>query len=372
MSFDVQQLAFETVAAIGKEIRVRIEPKLQKGDKTTVQLIYLDRMLRGGLDLLSATATQLENLKQAFESAEKNADEAIAQFTKVIVTTKAGPETITKGLAEPAVAPSGGPVAPFSLSAPQSALNILGLLTMESHYFGRTVTIPEEPFLLELSSQLRSLTGVKLFHPALFTPWSSQKSFTLPASIRTGFDQIMGARHKALRSVKRLMAIASALKHTDRHYGEMRFASDQAREQYEAADLLLKELNQRLSQKDDAVGASGMQMLVRAAAIVDIFDTPDTVTYILLARMEAAGGAYRTVRSLSRLIFGGDGIDYAAGVIASFGLFNLQGNLIESGIVTAKANFRAIQERDFLADILAPLLILGVIAWVLIRLTASK
>ncbi len=370
LSFDVQKLAFETVGNIGAQIRTKIEPLLVRDSSKKVQLIYLDRMLRGGLDLLSATASQLVNLTAAFQNAGQIATDGLTEFHKARPRPSDILNTDEAVIADAQAAAPGPPN--FSLSGPQSALNILGLLATESHFFGRAVTIPEEPFLLELSAQLRQLPNVTIFHPALFTPWSKRAAFTLPASIETAFDSVMAARNQALRPVKRLMAEAAALKPDDPLYLEVRFASDQAREQYESADSLLRELNTRLSQKDDSAGATGMQMLVRAASIVDIFETSGTVTYLLLARMEAAGGAYRVVRSLSRLIFGGDGVDYAAGVIASFGLFNLQGQLLESGIVTERTTFRAIQKPAFFMDVLAPAVILIVLILVLSWFLSGK
>ena len=355
LAFEVQRLAFEQVEEIGEKIRARIAALPASATGSTVQIVYLDRMLRGGLDLLGATSSQLINLTLAFGNAGMVAQEGLDQFHA------ARGAAMVLAVRDFAVAQAVSPSpAPFALTGAQSALNLLGLLATESHYYGRSVKIEEEPFLLEFSSRLRKLGNVIIYHPALFTPWSKKTSFAIPAAVSTDFDAVLAARNVASRPVKRLLAEASALKPDDPLYPEMRFAADQAREQFESADSLLRELNARLSEKDEAVGATGLQMLVRAAAMVEIFEKSDTTTYLLLARMEVAGGAYRTVRSLARTVFGGDGVDYSAGLIASFGLFDLEGKLLDSGILTTRKSFQAVVPVKLWQDILAPLAILVV------------
>jgi hypothetical protein len=354
---------------IGIARNTHITRKRPATDKRSLQIVYLDRMLRGGLDLLGATSSQLQNLTGAFRSAARIAQEGLDQYWRARTPGPAATNVreVTAQPDNPAAA------TPFVLSGAQSALNLLGLLATESHYYGRSVTIEEEPFLLELSAQLRELPNVTVYHPALFTPWSEKASFEMPFAIQADFDAVMAARNHALRPVKRLLMESAALKPDDPLYLEMRFASDQSREQYEAADALLRELNTRLSTRDDAIGATGFQMMVRAAAMVKIFAQEDKLTYLLFARMEAAGGAYRVVRSLARLVFGGDGIDYAAGVIVSFGLFDLDGRLLESGILTCRNTFRSVEKPEFWRDVLPPVLMLigltAALAWLCVPKT---
>ncbi|MDQ2711986.1 MAG: hypothetical protein M3Y72_10380 [Acidobacteriota bacterium] len=350
LTFDVQRLAFESVSDLAGKLKAKVA-ELPKGNKNVV---YLDRLLRGGLDLLGATNTQLCNLTKAFNDSNEIALAALSE--------------INQQKQEIADAQSAGNKPPqataFDLPQAQTALNLLGLLATESHYYGRTVVIPEEPFLLELSAKLRYLLGVTLYHPALFTPWSRRNSFQMPAAIAEAFDNATNSRSEASRSLQQLLAKFATLKPSDALYADAKFATDQARGQYEAADAMLRELSNRLSQKDDTLGVSGMQMLVRAAAMVDIFNSADP-TYLLLARMEVAGGAYRIVKSLSRTIFGGDGADYSAGVIASFGIFDLQGKLLDSGILSSTKRYRPLQRISWFSDVVAPLLVLVVLTMLL-------
>ena len=168
--------------------------------------------------------------------------------------------------------------------------------------------------------------------------------------------------------MKRLLATSAQLKIEDPRYLEMRFAADQARDQFESTDSLFKELNARLSSKDEVLGLSGFQLVLRAAAVVEILNVDPCHTLLLLARMEMAGGSYRIVKSLSRLVFGGDGVDYSAGVIASFGVFQLDGSLIDSGILTTQASFRPIAKAGFWHDRFVPLLVILLLSTLVYRL----
>lgn len=334
MLFDIQKLAHEALPLACAEIADRIKEFASSG-----RLVLMDRQLRDGLDLYAATFEQLDQLAASFESVRKAAENALAP------PKSPPPESPppNSGVVDAQGADSG-----ISLSPVQTALDLLGAVSQESQFFGRTVKISDEAMLFALADSLRNSLpqGQEIFFPALFAPLTTPSAVTASAKLRQSFDRAMAARSAAFSTVSRLQVRAAKAKEADPSFHELQFAANRVVSAYDTSDILLRELNARLGTKDPSTGLTGFQALLRAAAVQDILDKGREDCRFLYVNVEAAGGSYRIVKGLVRLLSGEDGVDATGGVVLSFGLFRSDGVLQKSGIVTKQTEFRNLSPVD--------------------------
>lgn len=333
--FEIQRMAHESLSPACFELNDRIKERFV----ACGCVILLDRSLRDGMDLYAATFDQLDQLSASFESIRKAAQEILDSLKKVPIVVTNEDDVVD--------AQDVGNAAPIPFSPIQSALDLLGVVAQESQFFGRSVNISDEALLFGLSEALRSNANLSVFHPALFAPLQTTETTTSARTkLRASFDQAFAAKSAAFSAVSRLQAESAKLKPADPKFQELHFATERAVSAYDNNDLLLRELNSRLGTKDVATGVTGYQALMRAASVQDIFNRFGDKCFLLHTRVEAAGGSYRILNGLLRLISGEDGVEYSAGVVLSFGLFKLDGTLVSSGIVTKQSEFRSVAPVD--------------------------
>jgi hypothetical protein len=385
MVFEVQRLAHEMLPRCCGDLVSAIRPR-DSGEWDAI--VLLDRSIRDGLDLYSATFDQLEQIEASFRSIEKAAKEVLAKLTK------ASDSVVVEGEAQDAVGPL-----PFP--GIQSALNLLGVVAQENQHFGRTVTISEEALLFALTDALRETkisTGtapsadsapsppanntpatntqspsatntpatntpspsatntpatntpspsanLNVYHPALFAPWREERGGEVAgarAKLREAFDKAIQTKGAAYLEVSRLQMEAARRKPDDSQFHEIQFAAERAAGAFDNSDILLRELNSRLGTKEQGTGWTGYQALMRAASVMGIFAKHKGRCRLLYARVEAAGGSYRIRKGLAHLLGNDDGVGYRAGVVLSFGLFNLDGTMEKSGVLTKESDYESV------------------------------
>jgi hypothetical protein len=115
--------------------------------------------------------------------------------------------------------------------------------------------------------------------------------------------------------------------------------SNAAKEQYESADSVLRQFSTRLGVSDPETGFSPLQLLRRASRLRRILQSEGHPVFFLFAEAVLAGGSVRTVRNVFRSLFWANGLDVAAGLLASYGLISRNGEILSSGVVSSGRGF---------------------------------
>ena len=329
MLFEVECAAYESVGAAARAIRERVSKTLGSGKAT---LIFLHRPPGELVGAYRAFLDQVGNLKQSFTSAEALAAEALKEFD--VQASLRRPRILAEN------APGGGPA---DLSgALAGAFSLLGLLRADVAFSGRKAEVHPLALALELARQWEERAEVTFTDLRFFPPLGDDGEVTWRETILMPIDETVAARQDAFRAIHLLAKQYSALKEGDPKAIPARMALDSARHHFEQSDQLLRALQHRLNSADERDGLSLLQAL-RIGAMIQGGRLPES-SWFLYAQVFSAGGSFRTVRHLLRLLFFGDGAQYSGGVIVGFALCDRGGVLRRSGTLSRRTPFRALYD----------------------------
>ena len=346
--FEADLLTFRALSDVCAKLRMRVDRHIapeqqqvqqqqqtetQSVSQKPVQLILLDTVSSTAFETETAFQDQTTNLKQSFESAATEAQAGMDELQT------AAPKRLAEG--EPTGMTSAAPLVSGATTALTAALGLLKVVQTETSYFGRSFTVAPRALQLELASQWQSQKNVAVFLPDLGA-WSSACS--VRNDVQQRLDAVIVARASAFKMIHNLSIAMRGIDSKNRSYPSALFALNSAKEQFEAADSLLRELSVRLGTPDETTKLSLLQLLERAARFRSLAEQEDKSTFLLFIEALTAGGSYRVVKNLARSIFWADGVEVAGGVVVMYGLFDPQGKLISSGLISSGKGFLTMKE----------------------------
>lgn len=327
MKFEVEALSHVAVGALASQIAVRIKEMIRPN--APVRIIFLNEGLAHALEFHQSFLAQLGILKSSFLGAAQAAEQGLKPLPK-------------KGQKPSKAfrAPSGSGAASITaVGAVSAAVNLLALFRQDTNYYGRKVEISEPALVVELARHLNEIEGVSFRWLGLGLSAETFLGSTLSPRFLTELQDVMGDRDEATGKIHRLAVAIGNLPKNDAKIKPAQFALDQAHELHDSADGILRQLTSSLSNPDQETGVAPIQLLKRASELQTEIIQNHTKLYLLYARVETAGGSYRVRRNLFRTLFLGDGVSFSGGSVASFALFEPDGEFVLSGNLRRREAF---------------------------------
>lgn len=333
--FEVEALAHTAASELAARIAhhvARAVGKLADEEKPDT-IVFLDDELNAALALHDAFEAQCQSLEGAFRHAQNLADKALLSLRGG--GTHARPQLAVIGAL--------GGVA----SGVAAVANLVGYFRADTSFAGRSATVGTRAFVMELARFLSEQLSATQFQWPSYTT-----SLLAPASRWTPLARlsaVQAAADAADRAILQLADRISLLAPQDARILHARRALDQAYASDEGASALLSQiLGDFLAPSEDGNRAP-LQQLRLAAEVRELMGRDQAKVLFLRADVEAAGGSYRTKRSLWTTLFGAEGLAMTGGAVVSYSLLRPTGYFIDSATLrfrTASMPFNN-QETDF-------------------------
>jgi len=317
MQFEVDVLSHAALTDVCIQIYRRVHSTLACPQIQPQNIVLIDADSARAFDEEARFRVQATMLARGFQSA---ADAAAMGIEGVTATAQP-----TAGIA--------------GLTAAMPAVNaILGLTSLfqaDVSFSGRKSTISRRALVLELARNWESHPECRVHIPEFNL---SKEASSHAGEILAQLDEITAQRAKAFSRIHALGELIRALPPDDSRQGNAMLALHTAREHFDSADAVLRQLGNQLSATNEK-GMTGIELLGLAARFRSLLAQTDRKTFYLFAEILHSGGSFRVVRHFLRAIFAGDGLDVAGGCIACFGLFDSDGRVLRSGVVHAGRGF---------------------------------
>ena len=213
-------------------------------------------------------------------------------------------------------------------TAAAAAVSLLGVLKEDVVYSGRSVKIEESTIAAELG---RFVQGRLTFlWPSLFITDRCSKDkdgkTNQPQSV-VQLNDVMGFRQRAAEAINGLTGLIRSMADTDEMMSLARALQDQARLQFDSADVILRQFSLASLQTNEKTGLTSLGAVelgykVRSHLI--------SGTHLIWVRVAAAGGSYRMRTGLLPSLLG-KGLSYSGGVVLAYALLNHCGEVVISG-----------------------------------------
>lgn len=336
LAFEVELASYGEMRDLARTLKERLAHLLDHNHGTS-HVFFLDDALRMALDLAPSIELQIKKLRDAFAAAEGAARSGLDLLTPTPPPAPSPLAVPRMPTAAPAVIPAAIPAIAIA-AAPviaDAAVALIGALRADTRYTGRQVVIPEHAFALALGHQWEGSKTVEFHYPTLFVPHTAATTNVL-ARFAAGIDAAVAARSAAAHAVSDLLARVSVLNPTDVRFPAAKAALDAARDQLQAAEAVFEDTSVKMTRADETTGLTRLQLLVRAAFVTAIAQAAEGRTFYLFAQVVAAGGGFRTEKTVLR----NDSAQHAGGCAATYGLFTDGGCLIASDTVGRRSAYQ--------------------------------
>jgi hypothetical protein len=338
--FEADLLTYRALSEVCAKLRIRVDQQIATklkqpaaGEQTppqeALQLILLDGVSITAFEAEAAFQDQMVNLKSSFESIASEARDGLAELQETAKVARVVPMAFAASFV------------PGMATTLTGALSLLKIFQTETAYFGRSVLIPPLALELELAHQWEGKHNLTVFLANL-NPGIAADLFR--TDIHQRLDEVIAARDTAYKAIHGLSIAMRTIDSHNKKYPATLSALNAAKEQFEAADLVFRQLSATLGTPDETTKLSLMQLLERAARFRNLLGQKDKCSFLLFVEAVTAGGSYRTVKNLLRSVFWADGIEVAGGVLVMYGLFRSDGGLISSGLVSSGKGFLTLRD----------------------------
>lgn len=337
--FETQALAHHAAGVLAIRIAERVRQRL--AEETPCQVVFLDEELALALSLVRSFRQQCEVLEKSFDSAAARARTGLTSLGK-------GRRKPTKSITAAAAVTTAAAAVTAVTGTVSAAVNLLGFFAVDTRYFGRDAEVSQQALVMELARHLGRTDGISFRWPTLVAAAASREA-SRPIPSLGLLSRVAESREKAAAVIQVLADGAYRLADDDPRLPAARLALDRSHATYDSASAVLDEIRDSFFRAGDGPRTSTGYLL----QIADDFlrggdgsgrkDDPNDEgisRYFLTARVEAAGGSYRTRRHLFQL-FTGDRLSYSGGCIVSFALLDGAGNFLTSGLEQHREPFRS-------------------------------
>lgn len=326
MFFEPEGLSYKSAIAVAEEIASALAKDIKKN-----KVVIAGERLLADFTNLQAVLIRLKGLTKDYDSLAQLAKDIRAKRSEEAKTPAADMH-----LVQPAVATLGTTISaainPIG-TALDAAIGLVSLFREDVEYRGIKPVIDPLAFEVSLAASLKKHRATDVFIPDLMV---LNEPCTGEGSLSDGLHKVQQAKTDAWTVVGPLVAelveleanLDLASRKNDQvlvntltlQISELRRDMQPISDPLSRADRMLSELQNQLVEPDETK-ISTLARLLRAEVI-----RSQKPVYIH-AKVVSAGGHYRISRSLFRMLFLGDGLSFAGGVIVRWAL------LLESGAV---------------------------------------
>ena len=332
--FEVQTAVYESIGEAAAEIKERVTSArtgevLPRHDAKHAKwlIVFLPCPPALYLEARDLFAQQTQNLTASFTSAAERAEAALqALEPPAEQRAEVGLESAT-------------PQSTIS-TAISAAGNLLGLLREDVTYSGRKVTSDPIALPLALAHQWEDIDSIEFIDPRFFPLRAGWFERSWTTHVLAPLNEVVAARERAFRAIHQLSTAVYQLSEKDPRFRSARFSADFARDHFEQPEQIFIAMQGRLQASSESTGLSWLEQIRMGAAIEAAAQHPET--YFLFAKVLEAGGSYRTVKSLWRMLFSGDGAYYSGGAIVAFALCDHRGRWVRADVLRQSTPFRPI------------------------------
>jgi hypothetical protein len=335
--FEPERLSYLCADAIAAEISERVRDAVK--DKVVV---VADSALLADCANLTAVAVILDSLRRDYESLAALAADLMAQKEETTSSPRSVAFSVVPVLGL-GIAPTIAPV----VAGIETALGIVSLLREDVDYHGTKTVVDPAAFYLALAARLHASGAVKVLVPEFFI---TRVASSGPVSLKISLEGVEQARAAVWRTVAPMISqlgrlnaeLDLAVNQKDQEavdalsaeLAAMRRDLDPVTEALGRADQQLGDLKAEWQKPDPNSGVTNLGRLLRAEAILDMNPL------FVHAKVVMSGGHLRTVRSLWRTMFQGDGLSAMGGAVARWALLANDGSVMDGGIASARQSAR--------------------------------
>jgi hypothetical protein len=318
LPFEVIRCSYHSLEAAAGKIKRATNTRIEKlpGPKKKILLITFPPS--AALDALHGYRAQVENLRQVFADSEQAAQEGL-DFLRQEAETANQIDLLES--TTPAVAGLEA-LAGIPAMIAGGAFQVLQLLQQDVSYQGREVTLHPLALTLHLASMWENDPQVHVICPRLYPASSAAFKSLVELYASLGVH-----RQSAYRKVHGLVQAVAKLKPDNPKLPVVQFSLNFSRELFDSADQVYEQLGRRLDAasavEEKQPGAPSLLELIRAGLLVEEAQK-DENSVVLYHQLFASGGHVRTVKSVLRTLFFGDGVSTSGGVVAGFALIHPQ------------------------------------------------
>lgn len=324
---DIDLLAYDTLSDLFDGLAERLRAEVLQGGR----IVCIDTPFARALEYYDALPGQIAVLRAGFARVEAMAKEELAQLEPQVVSPAAAAEREVKP--ESMALPS-----PIT-AAVAGAVSFLGAIRQQVEITGRELTIdPIALVALAMDRLSARLEGVDVLAPSIALPplcrSAAADAETDAPDIIAALQLLFGSRDRARRTLLRLAGSVQQLAADDPRRVEMRASLDSIREQFDAIDGALTDIETDLTSGAGKGEHSLLQLVRRAERLcVSLHTGNPSRTYLLRLHLVTAGGMYRIVTHALRSLFSGDGLACAAAVIVAWTLSDAStGEIVATGV----------------------------------------
>jgi hypothetical protein len=329
LRFEATRASYESLTGVAAAIRELVAPHLNKMQAAPQYLVLLDHAPAAALDAVVGFRIQMNNLRAVFVTCQQIAQGGL-EILGEETSWKAHVDAYRMATRENFV-PGSGAVA--------AALNLFALLRKDVTYSGRDVVLDSGALGLHLARQWQDAGEVQVQLPTLCPPSLDSAGDEVYRKLLECYAETALQREGAFRKIHALVQGLPRLKSEDPRIGAVKYALDYAKDQFESADQIFTNFTNRVSAQDEKTGSSFLELIRTGALIEKAHGREDTL--FLFARVLAAGGTYRTIRSFLRSIFSGDGLRCTGGTVVGYALLTPTGKILESGTIAGESTWDA-------------------------------
>jgi hypothetical protein len=353
MRFEPQRLSYISASKISTRIASVLSKEIQRRSSRPKKIVIVDTAVLADFTNLAAVRAELKQLVADYKSLAAHAalvnsqrqKQSLRQSGKPVDSTEAATfgntfKAIIPGAAI-ALAPAivgGAAIAPAS-SLIAAGLGLLSLFRQDVDYHGTDTVVDSLSFKIALASHLKPLAekvwiaDLYLLPPVAGADSLQQLLLDLQAAKSTAWQTIGPLVSELVQFDTALDEAARAknqplLDQLTLRVSELRRDLKPVSEPLSRTDQRLANLEKEWHQTDEASGLSGLGRLMRAEAIQRL------EPLYLHCAVVSSGGHWRTVRSLLRTLFTGDGIDFLGGAVVRWAILETDGTVAAGGIET--------------------------------------
>jgi len=316
LPFEVIRCAYHSLEAAAGKIKRATSTRIERLPGPDKKILLIPFPPSAALDALNGYRAQVDNLRQVFADSEQTAQEGL-DFLRKEAETADQIGLLEATTPAPAARESGVPGIIAS-----AAVQVLQLLQQEVNYQGREVTLHPLALTLHLASMWENDPKIHVICPRLYPAPSAAFTSLVQVYASLGIQ-----RQSAYRKVHGLVQAVAKLKPDNPKLPVVQFSLNFSRELFDSADQVYEQLGRRLDaapvNDEKQPGAPSLLELIRTGLLVEEAQG-DVNTVVLYHQLFASGGHVRTVKSVLRTLFFGDGVSTSGGVVAGFALIHPQ------------------------------------------------